>query len=430
LLDYGCKALRLNEGNWFIELATTNQRLRGEVLVTDVRANQQIADLWITDPPYADAVNYHELTEYFLSWYEKPIARLFPNWYSDSKRALAVQGSEDDFRRAMVECYRNLARNMPDDGMQLVMFTHQDAAVWADLALILWAAGLRVSAAWTVLTERDRVGEGNYVQGTVLLVLRKRVSDAAGFLDDINADIKPEVEKQLATMLALDDQDDPNFGDSDYQLAAYAAALRVMTQYGHIEGIDLERELTRTRTRTEKSPIEHAIEHAVQIASNFLIPQSLNADVWRELSAEERFYVKGLDVESHGELRQGVYQEFARGFGVRDYTALLGSTAANEARLKTASEFKSVMLSGSGFASSLLRHCLFAVFKTRQDENAESGKAWLHHELAAAGLGDYWAKRQTLIVLLDYIAKLPMPHWKDDADWAQVLAGMVRNDRV
>jgi adenine-specific DNA methylase len=50
----------------------------------------------------------------------------------------------------MVDCYRNLAAHMPDDGAQIVMFTHQNTGVWADLALILWAAGLRVTAAWTL----------------------------------------------------------------------------------------------------------------------------------------------------------------------------------------------------------------------------------------------------------------------------------------
>src|SRR2546422_10523496 len=36
-------------------------------------------------------------------------------------------------------------------------------------------------------------------------------------------------------------------------------------------------------------------------------------------ACEERFYVKGLDIESHGELRAGAYQELARGFGVKEY---------------------------------------------------------------------------------------------------------------
>ena len=40
-------------------------------------------------------------------------------------------------------------------------------------------------------------------------------------------------------MLEIDDKEDPNFGDSDYQLAAYAAALRVVTAYSAIEVIDV-----------------------------------------------------------------------------------------------------------------------------------------------------------------------------------------------
>jgi adenine-specific DNA methylase len=80
----------------------------------------------------------------------------------------------------MIDCYRRMAKLSPDDGLHVVMFTHQSADVWADLALILWTADLRVSAAWTVQTETMTVGlkQGNYVQGTVLLVLRKRIGGA------------------------------------------------------------------------------------------------------------------------------------------------------------------------------------------------------------------------------------------------------------
>ena len=53
----------------------------------------------------------------------------------------------------MVDIYRNLANHMSDNGMQIVMFTHQDVSVWADLTLILWSSGLRVTAAWNIATE-------------------------------------------------------------------------------------------------------------------------------------------------------------------------------------------------------------------------------------------------------------------------------------
>lgn len=40
-------------------------------------------------------------------------------------------------------------------------------------------------------------------------------------------------------MRALDDKDLPNFGDADYQLAAYAAALQVRTKYKSLDGRDV-----------------------------------------------------------------------------------------------------------------------------------------------------------------------------------------------
>ncbi len=91
----------------------------------------------------------------------------FPEWYTDSKRILAVKGDEH-FSQSMIEIYKNLTAHMDDDGMQIVMFTHSDSAVWAQLALIMWKAGLKVCAAWNIATETDASGlkDGNYVKGT------------------------------------------------------------------------------------------------------------------------------------------------------------------------------------------------------------------------------------------------------------------------
>src|SRR4030095_17033461 len=109
-------------------------------------------------------------------------------------RALAITGSNETFRKSLVDCYRNLAAHMPDDGLQIVMFTHQNASVWADLALILWASGLRVTAAWTIATETESaLKEGNYVQGTVLLVLRKQRGEETAFLDEVYQEVEAEV---------------------------------------------------------------------------------------------------------------------------------------------------------------------------------------------------------------------------------------------
>lgn len=132
--------------------------IKSTIEVVDARDIQTSCDIWITDPPYADAINYHELGDFFLAWHDKQLAKAFPEFPSDSRSELAVRGDGEEFRRSMVEVYKNLSRNMPDNGIQMVMFTHQDPGVWADLGMILWAAGLKATAAWTISTETEAAG--------------------------------------------------------------------------------------------------------------------------------------------------------------------------------------------------------------------------------------------------------------------------------
>ncbi|MBW2165399.1 MAG: DNA methylase, partial [Deltaproteobacteria bacterium] len=402
--------------------------LKAIIKTEDARQVAVTNDLWITDPPYADAINYHELTEFFLAWYEKHIPKVFPDWYTDTKKALAVRGSGEDFKRAMVEIYKNLTNHMPDNGIQMVQFTHQDSSVWADLAMILWAAGLKVTAAWTIATETSSgLKKGNYVQGTVLLILRKRLSSEMAFLDEIYPEIEDEVRQQLDYMMDLDDRDEPNFADTDYQLAAYAAALRVLTQYGDIEGRDIRHELFRQREAVEKTAFEKVIDRAVEIASDHLVPAGIDRRYWKNISAPERLYLKGLELEKHMEARSGAYQELARGFGVCDYRFMFAGTKANAVRFKTGTEFKKAGLGGTGFSGSLTRNMLFAIHETVRAEDAREGLNWLHTEIK-----EYWNQRKSIIAVLKYLSKLNhiphMTHWEKDAGAALRLAGAVEND--
>ena len=397
----------------------------------DAKTLKSRNDIWITDPPYADAVNYHELCDYFLAWSEKGIESKFPEWATTSRPALAVKGTGQSFNTSMVEVYSNLAAHMPDDGAQVVMFTHQDASVWADLALILWASGLRVTAAWTIQTETDSAGlkTGNYVQGTVLMVLRKQTSDEEGFLTDIQFEVEHEVKQQIDAMRRLDDKEQPNFGDADYQLAAYAAALRVLTGYKRIGDIDVQRELA--RGKKDNSEVEKVIESAVRVAMDYLVPTGIDEADWRTLDPAERFYLKGLEVEQGGEYRNGVYTEMARGFGLDTYSKLLHSGKSNQTRLRTASEFKRSERSTfgeEGFGGSLTRHLLLATWATAQaDNDPTEGRNYLYAELPT-----YWDLRKRLLAIGEFIlAKTrELPQWEKDGEALALLVGYVRGDMV
>ncbi|MGI6377430.1 MAG: anti-phage-associated DUF1156 domain-containing protein [Anaerolineae bacterium] len=428
LFNHGHRPLSILQSSFVTSFPPSQLEGQGHVAPYDARDLTDVVDLWLTDPPYADAVYYHELSEFFLAWYEKHLPRLFPDWYADSKRALAIRGSDPvAFRQGMVAAYRNLAEHMPDDGLQVVMFTHQDAAVWADLSMILWAAGLRVTAAWTIATETDSaLRQGNYVQGTVLLVCRKRVAAESKFMDELVPQVRLEVQRQLDSMRALDDGSESHFGDVDYQLAAYAAALRVLTAQP-IEDIDPLREINRVRPPGEESKVEELIRMAVGEACDHLLPRGLEREQWRRLSPMERFYLKGLEIESHAEYRGGVYIELARGFGANDYATLLANDKANQTRLKTPSELGRRWLGGEGFGGSLLRHLLYAVHLAETSADARQGRAYLRSERR-----EYWDERVRAIALLDYMAALrrvgEMKHWHRAAESAEVLAGLLRHE--
>ena len=290
LMDWGVRGLTMLMQPWFNLRFIQPIHTKADISLSDARQTQQLARFWITDPPYADAVNYHELSEFFLAWDKPSLQAIFPSSYTDSKRALAVRG-DDSFAQTMVEIYTNLAHHMPDDGMQVVMFTHSSPAVWAQLALILWQAGLSVTAAWNIVTETDSPGlkAGNYVKGTVLLVLRKRTGTEEAFLNEVYEDIEEEVAAQIESMRALDDQEEPNFSDPDYVLAAYAASLKVLTSYSSIDEIDLDYELQHAIENPKDSQIVKIIEKAKDIAYGCIIPQGFDRQSWRSLTQAEKF---------------------------------------------------------------------------------------------------------------------------------------------
>jgi adenine-specific DNA methylase len=106
------------------------------------------------------------------------------------------------------------------------MFTHQDTGVWSDMVGIFRAAGLQVVGAWYIATETtSELKKGGYVQGTVILMLRKRPAGVkSGFKQRILPAVRNEVKAQIEQMMHLNEEvkeklGEPVFNDSDLQMA-------------------------------------------------------------------------------------------------------------------------------------------------------------------------------------------------------------------
>lgn len=433
LFNYGVKTTYTLWSNFDIDVKPENVQ---NTNVTIVSANylKDNCDIWITDPPYADAVNYHELSEYFLAWDKPLIEKAFTDWYTDSKRALAIKGTGESFNKAMVAAYKNLAEHMPDNGMQIVMFTHQDTKVWAELSMILWSAGLQVTSAWCIATETESGGlkQGNYVKGTVLMVLRKRISDEIAFEDDLYEEIRDAVQEQIDSMHELDNVASPDFNDGDYLLAAYVAALKVLTSYADIEGLDVQYELEKARENNTESPVTKIINTARKEAYDYLVPDGISPAVWAKLAAEERFYLKGLGMELNGVHTLGSFQELGRGFGVRDYDDLLGSTKSNAARLKIPTEFKANKAFEDGLGKYLVGQLLLAIGFSAKKDNVQEGCSYLKSHYADNN--EYWSLRSRMVDILEFMSKVNgnanVAYWQDIAEYIVMLKEAVRNDSL
>lgn len=389
-------------------------------------------DIFITDPPYADAVNYDEITEYFISWYRGVAGGPFAGWVWDSRRDLAIRGSGEDFRVEMVKAYTALANHMPDNGMQIVMFTHQDAKVWGDMAGIFWAAGLRVTAAWYIATETtSELKKGGYVQGTVILVLRKRTETKKAYKDELVLEVREEVKKQLETMVGLNQQvrargrSENLFEDADLQMAGYAAALRVLTGCTAIDGIDMTREALRPRTEGERTIVDELIEFAVAIANEELVPDGLDAKVWEKLVGVERFYLRMLDLEAAGLKKLDNYQNFAKAFRVGDWQPLMGSMKPNDARLKSAREFKRAEFGQTEFGGSLLRAVLYALYELEAELETDEVMSHLRDNVTG-----YYSRRADIVAVASYLAGKLERIRDDEAGAARVLRDLVKGERL
>ncbi|MDR6726139.1 putative DNA methylase [Paenibacillus amylolyticus] len=397
-------------------------------------------DIYITDPPYGDAVKYEEITEFFIAWLRKNPPAEFAHWNWDSRRSLAIKGEDEGFRRGMVLAYRKMAQKMPDNGIQILMFTHQSGAIWADMANIIWASGLQVTAAWYVVTETDSaLRQGANIKGTIILILRKRHQELETFRDDLGWEIEEAVKEQVESLMGLDKKVrvqsfEGLYTDADLQMAGYAAALKVLTAYSRIDGKEMVTEAEAPRQKGRKSFVDELIEFAVQTAVQFLVPVGFEKAEWQKLQAIERFYLKMVDMEHQGAKTLDNYQNFGKAFKVHHFDQLISDTSkSNSARLKLSTEFKGTLMSGDAeFARTPLRALLYALFELSKE--VEVDDVLLH---LMENCSNYLPNKTLLSKMADYLAekreglKSTKTFRSDvEASCARVLAEAIRNQRL
>ena len=190
------------------------------VLLQDAQLARSLAcSIVVTDPPYYDAINYADLSDFFYVWLKRSIGFLHPDLLAlplSPKReqivmnAYASNGVEGGVRKeaarrhyvdGMAKAFQAMAQSLEPGGLTGVVFAHTDPDAWATLIEGLLGAGLVPDASWPIDTELqnkvDGLGQAR-LSTSVWMACRKREDEPGNaFLSDVMEEMRPVIRERL-----------------------------------------------------------------------------------------------------------------------------------------------------------------------------------------------------------------------------------------
>lgn len=201
-------------------------------------------DAVIVDPPYYDAIQYGDLSDFFYVWLKRSIGHLHPTVLgtpltpkqqeviesrADKKSAEYI--SHDEFERRLQNALREMARVVKPEGIVSIVFAHTDVEAWERLLSALRAARLVVTTSWPMRSERPKRPTAliSAVLGSsVVLVCRPQGSGQDGFYDDVVRALEERIAERL------DAFEEMGLVGADYFVSAIGPAFEVFAQYSRI----------------------------------------------------------------------------------------------------------------------------------------------------------------------------------------------------
>jgi putative DNA methylase len=176
-----------------------------------------------TDPPYYDNIPYADLSDFFYVWLKRSLGTVWPNLFrrlappkleelvADIKRHGGRDKAEDFFMKGMSRALINIQRLSPSDIPVAIYYAFRQSENdeegitspgWAAFLESVASAGFVIDGTWPVRTEQTYglKGTRNALASSIILVCRKRASDAAtvtraDFLRALKREMPEAVEK-------------------------------------------------------------------------------------------------------------------------------------------------------------------------------------------------------------------------------------------
>ena len=120
------------------------------------------ADFVITDPPYADNVNYAELADFFYVWLRLVLRKRYPIFLPEHtpKHAEIVQHKQrgvslDDFGQGLQTVFKSCFDRLSADGLLVFTFHHAEGGAWESLLAAVMNAGFEIVAIYPIQSEGE-----------------------------------------------------------------------------------------------------------------------------------------------------------------------------------------------------------------------------------------------------------------------------------
>ncbi|MDQ6884007.1 MAG: DUF1156 domain-containing protein [Candidatus Dormibacteraeota bacterium] len=245
-----------SSGNWdgairWIELAIRHCSSSSGQPGTVLRGNAQslpfedaVFDAVVVDPPYYDAIQYADLSDFFFVWLKRSVGGLSPALFSTpltpkkqeiietrADRNSAEYVSHEEFERRLQLALVEMARVLRPEGVLSLVFAHTDVEAWERLLRALRSAGLVVTTSWPMRSEmlnRQTASISAVLGSSVVLVCRKAESRGEGFFDDVVRELEVRIAERLDRFERM------GLVGADYFASAVGPAFEVFARYSQV----------------------------------------------------------------------------------------------------------------------------------------------------------------------------------------------------
>jgi putative DNA methylase len=210
-------------------------------------------DLFITDPPYYNAIPYADISDFFYVWLRRTIGGEFPELFDTDLSPKDVEICEmagwdpvryphknkDFFEKKMGEAALRARGYLKPSGIGVVVFAHKTTAGWEAILQALIDAGWKITASWPIDTEmasRMRAQNSAALASSVHLVCRPRelpdgqlVTDEIGDWRDVLQELPRRIHDWMPRLAA------EGIVGADAIFACLGPALEVFSCYSRVE---------------------------------------------------------------------------------------------------------------------------------------------------------------------------------------------------